>query len=1183
MSAPPDRPAPDAHRPEPVPGRPGDDLTLPRPEAGPDGLATLPEAAHGPRPGDGDRPALPGYEILGELGRGSMGVVYRARQASLDRLVALKVILAGAHAGADERARFRREAEAVARFQHAHIVQVFEVGEHHGLPFFSLEFCPGGGLDGRLHGTPLPPKEAAALVEKLARAVHAAHQKGIVHRDLKPANVLLAEDGTPKIADFGLAKTLDEAGQTASGAVLGTPSYMAPEQARGKGHEAGPAVDTYALGAVLYECLTGRPPFKAATTADTLLQVIGDEPVPPSRLAPAVPPDLETVCLKCLQKEPARRYLSALELADDLGRFLAGEPVRARPAGRLERAAKWARRRPAAAALLGVCVLAALLVIGLTGSFLLVLARNNEELARLNEDLTAKTRLAEEEAERVKAARDELEVTLAENLMRPVGLDRGSPGPFECESLWKLATLSNARVRLRFLERALAAPDTAERLARRADMALLAALGLDPDRRKEASRLLLAALAGQQPDPRTRQACLQLGMALAETDRVFVREVVRALPGASAAVEYPDAFQVIRTLERVAELLTKEEASAAAIWLGERIGMRPEAFSIDTAVRAFEKVAPQLEPAERRRLAGHVARRLTEQFRDTTDAEILRSRAAALKAVVAHLDAGQVAGVAATVLDQLGQTNYPFALRSLAIAFAVVAERMEPAEARRLARTALPSLVEKAARQRYAYPVEHVARAVAAVAGVLDPAEARKPAVDAATRLVEHIAQSGSNPPVSFRDALKVVAGAGGPEGTAAVIARLVERIAQSTDPRQVTPLLLTLQALQPRPGAAEGVAAVVALLGDRATQDTNPREVAALALALQAVQPRPGGAEARKLTATATRLLGQLDRATDREARLQLLYTLEVLTRSLDSAESRKTLGAVVECYVRQEPARAHEWISYFWTIRQISRRLDPAEARRLLGPAARHAVARLPRVGNRGELTNSAWTLAEAAPYLEPAEVRERARAIALRLGEQLDQAPEAQLDFVAQNVGTLTYLAPYLDREAAAAVAARVARRLCGTAVRDASFPLARALGALAGRLDSAESNRLAGEAALHLIRSTGRASDDRHLNSARQALTTMAGHLGREEAGVVAGWFVEQTGWMPAELLARLDTQQLVDLLKRPTFVGAYRATVLDRLGQQLGRPFSSAWELSDWLRQNRPDVDLRSPPRRPEAL
>jgi hypothetical protein len=1071
-----------------------------------------------------------------------MGVVYRARQVTLGRLVALKVILAGAHAESAERARFRREAEAVARLQHAHIVQVFEVGEHLGLPFFSLEFCPGGGLDGKLAGTPLPPRETAALVEKLARAAHAAHQKGIVHRDLKPANVLLAEDGTPKIADFGLAKTLDEAGQTASGAVLGTPSYMAPEQARGKGHEAGPAVDIYALGAVLYECLTGRPPFKAATTADTLLQVIGDEPVPPSRLAPGVPRDLETVCLRCLQKEPARRYRSALDLADDLGRFLTGEPVRARPAGRLERVAKWARRRPAAAALLGVCVLATLLVVSLTGGFLLVLTRNNRDLARLNEDLTAKTRLAEEEAERVRAARDELEITLAENLMRPVGLDRSSPGPFEREVLWKLATLSDTRVRLRFLERALADPDTAERLARRADVALTAALGLDPVRRKEASRLLLAPLAGPRTDPRIRRACVRLGMALAETDRLFVRELVQALPGEFAAVELVDALPMIRTFERVAGLLTKEEAAAVASWLGEWIGTRPEPFAVDSAVQAFKGVAARLDPAEHRRLAVRTAGQLAGQFRDTTDIWTLRSRVAALRVVVIQLDAEQEASIATGLVEQLRQTNYPFALRSLAAGFAVVAARMEPAEARKLARSAAAILGEKADAQQYPYALEHVAQALVAAAGFLDPAEARKPAASVAARLVEHVAESAGNPPSSLLDALKAVMEAGGPEG----------------------------------------VAAVVTLLTDKAAGSTDPRTVASLALALQAVQPRPGDAEARRLTTTANRLLEQMDKATDREARRRFLYALGILSRRLDSAAARKTLGTAVERFVGQEAKKTQAPSTLFFEVRWVANHLEPAEARRLLGPAARRTVARLPTGNSPMELGGAAVVLAEVAGYLEPAEVRERSRAIALGLGEQLDKASEAQLGSVAQSVGALTPLAPYLDQEAAGQVAARVARRLRGTAVRETSVPLARALAALAGRLDAVRSQKLAGEAALHLIRGVGRASDERDLNAARQALQALAGHLGREEAGVVAGWFVEQIGWVPPELLGRLDTQQQVDLLKSPALVAAYRVSVLDRLGQQLGRSFGSTWELSEWLQENRPDIDLRSPPRRPEA-
>jgi WD40 repeat protein len=307
------------------------------------------------------RVVVPGYEILGVLGRGGMGVVYQVRQVALNRVVALKMILTGAHAAPEVRQRFRREAEAVARLQHPNIVQIHEVGEADGHPFFSLEFCPGGSLADRLNGTPLPAREAARLVETLARAVHAAHDAGIVHRDLKPANVLLGDGDTPKVTDFGLAKQLDRAAdQTASGAIVGTPSYMAPEQAGGRNRELGPWTDVYALGAVLYELLTGRPPFRAESPAETLLLVLTEEPVPPSRLRPNLPRDLESVCLQCLRREPARRYPTAAALADDLRRFLDGRPVAARPAGAWERGWRWCRRNPLAAGL-AAAVAAALL------------------------------------------------------------------------------------------------------------------------------------------------------------------------------------------------------------------------------------------------------------------------------------------------------------------------------------------------------------------------------------------------------------------------------------------------------------------------------------------------------------------------------------------------------------------------------------------------------------------------------------------------------------------------------------------------------------------------------------------------------------------------------------------------------------------------------------------------------
>jgi tetratricopeptide (TPR) repeat protein len=364
---------------------------------------------------DGDAPRdVPGYEVLSELGRGGMGVVYKARHVALDRVVALKMILAGGHAGRADLARFEAEAAALARLQHPNIVQIFEVGEHRGRPYFAQEFLQGGSLAARLNGTPWAPADAARLVETLARAVHAAHLQHIVHRDLKPANVLLTADGAPKIGDLGLAKRLDsDDGLSATGQVLGTPSYMPPEQAAGKGRDIGPEADVYSLGAILYELLTGRPPFKGPTSLETLHQVLDDEPVAPRGLQPKTPRDVETVCLKCLQKDPKRRYTSAEELAEDLRRFRAGEPVRARPVGAAERTWKWARSH--ATLTLTLSGAAAVVVLSVVIAFLMIadsrdaaiksrndafaLAADKAKLAETNAGLAAKESQARKDAQ----------------------------------------------------------------------------------------------------------------------------------------------------------------------------------------------------------------------------------------------------------------------------------------------------------------------------------------------------------------------------------------------------------------------------------------------------------------------------------------------------------------------------------------------------------------------------------------------------------------------------------------------------------------------------------------------------------------------------------------------------------------------------------------------------------------
>jgi serine/threonine protein kinase len=373
---------------------------------------------------------LPGYEILGELGRGGMGVVYRARHLKLNRIVAVKLMLNADHAGTTARERFDAEARAVAQLQHPNIVQVFEVGEVDGMPFFSLEFVAGGTLAERVARNLLPAKETAGLMVTLARAMHYAHEHGIIHRDLKPGNILISDESrvtgdesksgfsllarhsslvtstlvTPKITDFGLAKkTEEDSGLTRAGTIVGTPSYMPPEQASGQPELVGPLADVYSLGAILYDLLTGRPPFKGANILETLDQVRTQDPLAPSSLQPGVPRDLETICLKCLQKDPAKRYATAGALADDLQRYLNGEAILARPIGPAERAWRWCKRNPRVAGLLATVAGLLVLIAGGSAAAAVVVSRQKTEIAQNRDDLKGKNDTIAEQLEVITA------------------------------------------------------------------------------------------------------------------------------------------------------------------------------------------------------------------------------------------------------------------------------------------------------------------------------------------------------------------------------------------------------------------------------------------------------------------------------------------------------------------------------------------------------------------------------------------------------------------------------------------------------------------------------------------------------------------------------------------------------------------------------------------------------------
>ena len=567
-------------------------------------------------------PVVPGYEIERELGRGGTGVVYLARQVSLNRRVALKVLRdAGAGDAAD---RFRTEAEAIARLRHPNIVQIFEVGETAASPHLVLEYAEGGSLADLLTGAPLPPRVAAEVVETLTRAVHTAHEQGIVHRDLKPANILLvptegrpatepaADPATrlaqfiPKLGDFGLVKRLDATRHTTTGVVVGTPSYMAPEQAAGRS-DVGPGADVYALGSILYELLTGRPPFVGPTPLETVLQVIGDEPVAPRELQPRLPRDLETVCLMCLRKSPARRYPTAAALADDLARFLASRPIWARPTGWTERLVKWARRRPAAAigAGAGWVLLATGTVFGVQLHWSAEEARRSEAAANREREIS----LAQEQAARDAVA--EFYTLVSENrLLREPGM----------EGLRRELLAKSADFYRRFAATQRDAPAVRAELAR--------------------ARLRLAALAGDLGAPAE-------GIAHATTAEGELQELLSLSPDSALAADHARTAEALGDLYRAAGASAKAATAyreALARWEGVATA-EPNALEWpDRAATVSERLAAVYGSEGRtehalRELAAAEKRR--EPLRDPPGQTGVLARRAAGQALAAELLSGQ--------------------------------------------------------------------------------------------------------------------------------------------------------------------------------------------------------------------------------------------------------------------------------------------------------------------------------------------------------------------------------------------------------------------------------------------------------------------------------------------------------------------------------------------------------------
>jgi hypothetical protein len=983
-----------------------------------------------------------------------MGVVYRARHLSLKRPVALKMILGGGQAGERERARFKSEAEAVARLQHPNIVQVYEVGEWHAetggppLPYCALELVEGGTLAGKLKGQPLPLPEAARLVQTLARAMHLAHSRNVVHRDLKPANVLLSAQGEPKVTDFGLARQLDaDSGQTQSGAIMGTPTYMAPEQASGQAHAAGPAADVYALGAILYECLTGRPPFKGVSVLDVLEQVRTREPAPLRRLHPRVPADLETVCLKCLRKEPEKRYASAAELADELERFLRGEPVLARPIGRLERGWRWARRNPSLAAALTAAVVFLVGGIVVASWFAVdanrqandarekkaVAERLNVELAWTNEDLSERT--------------DELEGTVALTCLLPLAQQ---PGPLSEPERLALTTLSAQRgksVALRFVREGVTDAVLLPRLRGRGEYAWHAALGLDCGQRDEAEALVLAELRSA-----TGHRLEDLALAAA------------ALGGLSP-----------ETAALAADVLTRAMS---------RTGDPGILYSLATALSAL---AVRVDRAEGAGMCGQAAAALVQALNKQGNPEAVRLLTKALSAVLVRLEpkaAAETAGGLTLVLDQ---TRNPAAARQLIETLYAVALRMEPAEAP----IALALAQEKRTDGETLLALEQGRRTLVAR---LKPKEA----ATAGAAVIQRLNQTADPRRVSLLAwCLHELAGRMEP-ADAASVADLLLGTWSRMDPSVLLALAPALGALIARtePGKSANVRARgVILLTGAIGQTTDPNRLQTLSTALFVVADR---AEPKEPNREASRAAGTFIQAMIRTNRVPQLPSrfppLLAMARWLEPNDA----AAVADTIITTLPDNPN---------------LSPVLVPVLAAVAARveheNAVALAPRLSLLLGQTTNANTLQALAQSLAaltgrtgppdggdaPGKLTELCGQSALVLTRAMSTKDDTVLAPLAHG---LSVLAGRLGPREAAEAAGSLLQSLDGQPSIAMQW-FASALGALAGRLEPKQ----AAETAAALARILSKKTDASERLQLAKMLAPVAARMEPEEAARVTG--------------------------------------------------------------------------------
>jgi len=1111
------------------------------------------------------------FTLIETLGQGAFGTVYKARDPELDRTVAIKVPRAGNLAGPQELDRFLREARSVAQLRHPSIVSIHEVGETDGVPYLVSDFVRGVTLADLLSARRPGFREAAELVAAVADALQYAHERGVVHRDVKPSNIMIGDDGKPCVMDFGLAKR--EAGEitmTIEGQVLGTPAYMSPEQARGEGHSVDGRGDVYSLGVVLYELLTGELPFRG-TQRMLLHQVLHDEPRPPRRLNDSIPRDLNTICLKCLRKEAARRYESAAALADDLRRFLAGRPIVARPVGRLERAARWVRRNPVLAGMTAVVVLALLAGTGVSTGFGIAerqqaeLAKKNEaaaiakgnELATANDDLKHSRDDLKLTVEDLKRSRDELETTLAQSLLRPLGLqnafNRRVTEP-EWEALWELATNRRGRLGYRFVEEASRTPATSRQLRDRASLALSAAVGLDAERRAEVEAVLMARLDDPALGDEQKRDLALAASAWDGLSNSAARRTAKQLTRAITDARDPRALDSLAggLSAVVARLDAKDAATVAAqaaTTLVQAMKGTKEPLALRSLAKGLSAVAGRMEAHDAATVTAQAATTLVQAIKDMNSLS-LPYLTEGLSAVVARMEAKDVTTVAAQAANILVQamkdTTFPGQLPSLAEALAAVAAHLEAEAAATVAAQAATTLVQVSKDTKNADALYSLALGLSAVAARLEA----KDAAQAATTLVQVIKDTKNAGALrSLVWSLSAVAARLEAKDAAQAATTLVRVIKDTKNADALQYLPWGLSAVAARLEAGDAAQAATTLV--QVIKDTKePLALRSLAEGLSAVAARMEARDAATVTAQAAATLLPVIRDTkNADALRSLAWGLSALAARMEAQDAATVAAQAATTLLRaikdtKEPLALR---SLAEGLSAVAARMEANDAATVTAQAATTLLQVSKDTKDPRALQYLAWGLSAVAARLEAKDVAQAATTLAQALKDT--DNPSVPLGPLAEG---LSAVAARLEAKDAAQAAATLIQGMDDP--EDLLPWRAQPLSALLSAVPRAEipSRTTTVASAVALPAGTG------------HPLTILA-------------LLIPAAGPLPC----RLSTQQLVELLKRPACVGKVRRIILDHLGNHYRRTFADVWEFVRFAKEQNLDLDFTTPPQRPE--